>query len=166
MIILYSKSMRLFVGSGFLVSHHELNKPRHFYGLSLLGTMSDHNWRVFHLRGGGGGGGIYPFLLIPDTYFPFHVTMRLYWTLSHLPTTPTQTLNAVSIYQPCTHTHEIRCFPCICNAKYHCMLAHVACIIHYMEQFINHILCQVPCIIISKAYNLHPFLLIYMTPIY
>ena len=51
MINLYSKSMRLFVGSGFLVSYRELRKPKHFYGLSLFGTMSDHNWRVFHLRG-------------------------------------------------------------------------------------------------------------------
>ena len=45
------KTMHLFVGSGFLVSHRRLRKPRHFYGLSSLGTMSDHNWRVFHPRG-------------------------------------------------------------------------------------------------------------------
>ena len=45
------KSLRLFVGSGFLVSHREVRKPIHFYGLSPLGTMSDHNWRVFHSRG-------------------------------------------------------------------------------------------------------------------
>ena len=51
MIILYSKSMSLFVGSRFLESHRGLCKPRHFYGLSPLGTMSDHNWRVFHPRG-------------------------------------------------------------------------------------------------------------------
>ena len=55
MIILYSKPMHLFVGSEFLVSHHKLRKPKNFYSLSLLGTMSDHNWWVFHLRGGGGG---------------------------------------------------------------------------------------------------------------
>ena len=42
------KIMRLFVGSGFLVSHRELRKPRHFYDISPLGTMSDHNWRAFH----------------------------------------------------------------------------------------------------------------------
>ena len=57
MIILYSKSMRFFMGSEFLVSHLGLHKPRHFYGLSSLRTMSDQNWRVFHPRGGGGGGG-------------------------------------------------------------------------------------------------------------
>ena len=49
--------MRLYVGSGFLVSHCWLCKPRHFYGLSPLGTMSDHNWRGLSLEGGGGGGG-------------------------------------------------------------------------------------------------------------
>ena len=62
MIILYSKSMWLFMGSGFLVSHHRLSKPRHFYSLSPLGTMSDHNCGFFTR------GGIYHFLLIPDTY--------------------------------------------------------------------------------------------------
>ena len=52
-------------------------------------------------------GGIYPFLLRLDTYFLFHETVRLYWTLSHLPSPPNQTLNPMSIYQPCTHTHEM-----------------------------------------------------------
>ena len=68
------KTMHLFVGSKFWVSHHRLRKPRHYYDLSPLGTMSDHNWRVFHRGGGGGGGGggIYLCLLIPDTYFLYH----------------------------------------------------------------------------------------------
>ena len=52
MIILYLKFISLFVGSVFLVSHRRLRKPRHFYGLSPLRTMSSHNWRVFHPRGG------------------------------------------------------------------------------------------------------------------
>ena len=124
MIMLYYKSMRLFMGSGFLVSHHGLRKSKHFYGLSPPRTMSDHNWWVFTR------GGIYPFLLIPDTYFPFHAIVRLCWTLSHLSSPPNQTPNVVSIYQPCTHTHEMRCFPCICNAKCHYMLSHVTCIMN------------------------------------
>ena len=69
------KTMCLFVGSEFLVSHRRLCKPKHFYALSSLETMFDHNWQVFHQRGGGGGGGggeIYPCLLIPDTYFLYH----------------------------------------------------------------------------------------------
>ena len=45
------KTMRLYVGSRFLVSHRGLLKPRHFYGLSPLGTMFDHNWLVFHPSG-------------------------------------------------------------------------------------------------------------------
>ena len=45
------KTMHLFMSRGFLVSHPRLRKPRHFYGLSPLGTMSDHNWRAFHPRG-------------------------------------------------------------------------------------------------------------------
>ena len=49
---LLKKTMCLFVGSGFLVSQSRLRKLRHFYGLSPLGTMSDHDWRVFHLMGG------------------------------------------------------------------------------------------------------------------
>ena len=44
------KIMRLCMGSRFFVSHRGLRKPRHFYGLSLLGTMSNHNWRAFHPR--------------------------------------------------------------------------------------------------------------------
>ena len=34
------KIMHFFMGSGVLVSHRRLCKPRHFYGLSPLGTMS------------------------------------------------------------------------------------------------------------------------------
>ena len=160
MIILYSKFMRLFVGSEFLVSHRGLRKPRHFYGLSPLGTMSDHNWKFFHPKG------IYPFLLIPDT---FSVSCNRATLLDFVPfTEPTQsTPNAVSIYQPCTHTHEMRCFPCTCNTKM--SLPVISCYMyneHYMKQFITHTLCQVPWIIISKTYNLHSFMLIYITPIY
>ena len=155
MIILYSKFMRLFVGSIFLVSHRRLSRPRHFYNLSPLGTMSDHNWRVFFTRGG-----IYPFLLISDTYFPFHATVRLCWTLSHLPSPPNQTPNAMSTYQPCTHTHEMRCFLCICNAKCHYMFSHVTCLMNttiYSPYFMSSIKDNY-----IAAYNLHPFILIYI----
>ena len=122
MIILYSKSMSLFVGSGFLVSHRRLRKLRHFYSLSLLGTMSDHNWRVFHPRG--------DLSLLADTQHIFSISCNRATLLDGFPfTEPTQaTPNTISIYQPCTHTHEMLCFPCICNAKFHCMLSHVTCI--------------------------------------
>ena len=115
MIILYSKSMCLFVGSGFLVSHSRLRKPKHFNSLSLSGTMSNHNWRVFHPRG--------DLSLLTDTRHIFSVSCNHATLLDVVPfTEPTQsTLNAVSIYQPCTHTHEIRCFSCIYNMMHHCM---------------------------------------------
>ena len=38
------------MGRGFLVSHHGLRKSKHFYSLSSLGTMSNHNWCAFHPR--------------------------------------------------------------------------------------------------------------------
>ena len=102
-------------------------------GFANLNTFTEfHHWRLcltiigrFLIQGG-----IYPFLLIPKTYFMFHAIVRLCWTLSHLLSSPNQTPNAVSIYQPCTHTYEMRCFPCICNAKCHCMLSHVTCIMN------------------------------------
>ena len=161
MIILYSKSMCLFVGSGFLVSHRRLRKLRHFYDLSPIGTMSDHNWQVFHPRG--------DLSLLIDTWHIFSVSCNRATLLNVVPfTESTQSnINAVSIYQPCTHTHEMRCFPCICNVMHHCMS--IPCHMyneHYMKQFITRTLCQVPWIIISKVYNLHPFMLIYITPIY
>ena len=83
MIILYSKSMSLFVGRGFLVSHHGLRKPRHFYSLSPLGTISDHNWRVFHLRG--------DLSLLADTQHIFFVSCNHATMLDVVPfTKPTQ----------------------------------------------------------------------------
>ena len=44
------KIMRLYVGNGFLLSPRGLHNPKHFYGLSPLGTISDHIWRAFHPR--------------------------------------------------------------------------------------------------------------------
>ena len=60
------KIIRLFVGSGFLVSHRGLRKPRHFYDLSLLGLC------LTIIDGLFTQGRIYPFLLIPGTYFLYH----------------------------------------------------------------------------------------------
>ena len=133
MIILYLKSIHLFMDSGFLVSHSRLCKPRHFYGLSPLGTMFDHNWRVFHLRE--------DLSLFVDTRhifsLPFYSTVRLCWTLSHLPSPHNQTPNTVSIYQPCTNTHLMRC-----PRAYECKMSlHViSCYMHnecYMDNTIH-----------------------------
>ena len=87
MIILYSKSMHLFMGSGFLVSHPELRKPRHVYGLSLLGTMSDHNWWVFHPRG--------DLSLLVDTWHIFSISCNHATLLDVVPFTEPQSPNGV-----------------------------------------------------------------------
>ena len=118
MIILYSKSMRLFMGSGFFVSHLGLRKPRHFYGVLSLRIMSDHNWRVFHPRGGGGGGG--DLSQLADTWhifsLPFQSIVRLCWTLSHL-TEPTQSNTKRSVDFPTMYSHSFNSMSsCICNA--------------------------------------------------
>ena len=125
MIILYSISMCLLKGIGFLVSHRGLHKPRHFYGLSLLRTMSDHNWRVFHPRG--------DLSLLADTRHIFSFSCNRATLLDVVPfieLTQSNTKHNVDLPTMHSHTHEMRCFPCICNAKCHCMLSHVTCIMN------------------------------------
>ena len=126
MIILFSKSMRLYVVSGFLVSHRGLRKPRQFYGLSPLGTMFDHNWRAFHLRED------LSFLANTRHIFsvPFYSILRLCWTLSHLLSPPNQTPNTMLIL-PTMQSHPFNAMSsCICIARCHCMLYHVTCIMN------------------------------------
>ena len=150
-----------FVGSKILVSHRGLRKPRHFYDLSPLGTMSDHNWRVFHSRG--------DLSLLADTWHIFSVSCNHATLLDAvLFTEPTKSNTKHSVDLPTMHSH-----PTQCDAPVHIqckMPLHViSCYMyneHYMEQFINRTLCQVPWIIISKTYNLYPFMLIYITLIY
>ena len=123
------KIMCLFVGSVFLVSHRRLYKPRHFYSLSSLGTMSDHNWWVFHPRGGSTSACSYPAHVF---YLSFQSIVRFCCTLSHLPSSPNQTPNTVSIYQP-THTQLNAMSPCICKAKmslYECYMRHLLIIFY------------------------------------
>ena len=120
------KTMCLFVGSEFLVSHHRLCKLKHFYGLLPLGTMSDHNWRVFHPRA---------FLsLLVDTrhifYFLLYSIVRLCWMLSHL-TEPTQSNSKRGVDSSTMHSHpSIAMYLCICNAMCHFMLSHATCIMN------------------------------------
>ena len=139
MIILYSKSCAFVWVAYFLVLHHRLRKPRHFYSLSPLGTMSYHNWRwrVFHPRRGGGGGGIYPNLLIPDTFsLPFQSTMQICWTLSHL-TEPTQSNTKRSVDLPTMHSHPFNeMSPCICNVIM--PLQVISCCMHN-ECYVRHL---------------------------
>ena len=120
------KTMRLFVGSEFYVSHRRLCNPRHFYGLSPLATMSDHNWPVFHSRG--------DLSFLADTRhifsLPFSSIVQLYWTLSHL-TKPNQSNTKRNVNSLTMHSHTFNAMnPCICNAIRHCMLYHVTCMVN------------------------------------
>ena len=131
MIILYSKSMRLFIGSGFLVSYHGLRKPIHFYGLSPLGTMSDYNWQVFHPRGD---------LSLKHILFIMYKIVRLRLTLFHL-IDPTQSNTKRSFDSLTIHSHPFNAMsPCICNVICHCLF--VPCHIYdeyYMDNLIKHV---------------------------
>ena len=132
------------------MSHRELCKPKHFYDISPLGTMFDHNWQVFHPRG--------DLSLLVDTLhifsLSFQPTVRLCWTLSHL-IEPTQSYTKRSVDSLTTHSHPFNAMsPCICNAICHCLF--VLCHIYdeCMENFIKHAYHQ--CILrnyIQHAYN-------------
>ena len=98
-----------------------IRKLKHFYGLSPLGTMSDHNWRAF-----------YPmddlFILANTRHIfslPFYSTVRLCWTLSHL-IEPTQSNTKRNVNLLTMHSYPLNVMsPCICNVRCHCMLYHV-----------------------------------------
>ena len=110
----------------FLVSHRGLRKPRHFYSLSTLGTMSDHNWRAFHSRE--------DISLLANTRhifsLPFYSIVRLCWMLSHL-NQPTQSNTKHSIDLLTMNSHPFNAMsPCICNARCHYMLYHVTCMMN------------------------------------
>ena len=143
------------------MSRRRLRKPRHFCGLSLLGTMSNHNWWVFHSREN--------LSLLADTWHIFSVSCNRATLLDVIPfTVPNQSNIKRNVNIPTMHS-----LPTQCDASVHIqckMSLHVSlCYMyneHYIEQFITCTLCQVPLIIRSKAYNLHSFMLIYITPIY
>ena len=94
----------VFVGSEFLVSYRRLRKPRHFYGLSPLGTMSDHNWQVFTRVG------IYPFLLyLTHVFFIsffFSATVRLILNIVPFYRAHHRRPNTVSIYHVLATYHR------------------------------------------------------------
>ena len=111
-------------------------------------------------------GGSYSCLLLPDTYFHFH----LYNRVTLLDVVPlyvpaNQTLNVVLIIT--MHSHPFNAMsPCICNVMRHCMLYYATCIMNVtwtmlkpytspctMDNYINqhkiskrsHISCQYIC---------------------
>ena len=128
------------------------------FGLSL--SVASEPVRVFHR------GGIYPFLLCPTHVFFMlcnHETHFGRCSITELTTHSPRMMNDHN------HAHTPNTMRCPCA---YAMQNANACISfymyneHYMEQFINRTSCQVPWIIISKTYYLHPFKLIYITHIY
>ena len=111
-------------------------------------------------------GGIYPFLLCPT-----HVFFMLCNHKTHFGRCPITELTTHSprMMNDHNHTHTPNTMRC---PRAYAMQNSNACISyymyneHYMEQFINRTSCQVTRIIISKTYNLHPFMLIYIIHIY
>ena len=94
-------------------------------------------------------GDIYPSLLYPTHVFFisffFYATIRLIWDVVPFYRAYHRTPNIVSIYKvltiplntkhnvdlPTMHSHPFNAMsPCICNARCHCMLYHVTCIIN------------------------------------
>ena len=117
-------------------------------GLSLLGTMSDHNWRVFHPRG--------DLSLLVDTRHIFYVSCNRATLLDVVPfIKPTQSNTKRNVNSLIMHSHPFNVMsPCICNAICHCLF--VPCPIDecYMDNFIKHAYHQ--CILgnyIKHAYN-------------
>ena len=126
------------------MSHHGLHKPRHFHGLSPLGLCLTIIDGSFTLRG------IYHNLLIPIAYclLLFSYSVQLIWTLSHYPSLPNPTLNAVLINKRVPTTHHrtpntvsistMYSYPCHAMFKYICnaimplqfLMLHVLCTLH------------------------------------
>ena len=121
MIILYSKSRT------FLVTHCGLFKPKRFYGLSLLETMSDQIWRAFHPRG--------DLSVLADTrhiFFFITILINRATLLDIVPfTKPTQSNTKRNVDLPNMHSQPFNVMSlCICNARCHFMLYYVTCIMN------------------------------------
>ena len=147
---LYTKLMCLFVGNEFLVSHRKLHIPKHFHRLSPLELCLTKNTESFTR------GGVYPCLLLPDISFPlpFHLTVKLYWTLSN-GTEPTQSNTKRGV----DYNHALTPIQCDvpvhmqCNAPLHVISFHM-----YNECYIdntNHTTHRVSWTITSPTYDFH-----------
>ena len=135
----------VFCGQQILESHRRLRTPFTLFGLSSL-ECNEPVTRSFTR------GSAYPFLLLLDTSFLFHATVRIYWISSN-GTEPTHQLpNVVLILT--MHSHPLNAmFQCICNVMHHymSMSCHI-CNESHMDN-INHTLCHVSWTIILHEYN-------------
>ena len=133
------------MGSEFPGSHHKFRTPSDtFANFHRWIHMSNQEYRVFfHPKG------YLSLLSIPNTRI-FHLIFLLCNRETHfgrcpiLPSPPSKTKHIVDL--PCTHDipsnikHNVNLYhaltpmscdvPCICNAKCHCILSHVTCIMN------------------------------------
>ena len=122
---LYTKTMS-FVGSKFLVSHRRLHTPKHFHELSPLELCLTANIESFTR------GGIYPCLLLSDTYFLYNFIQPCDFV-----TEPTQSITKHSV----DYNHELTPIQCNiamhmqCNAPLHVISCHM-----YNECYMDNII--------------------------
>ena len=133
------------MGSEFLRSYRRLQTPSNtFANFHRQIHMSNQDYRVFHPSG------YLSLLAIPNTHI-FHFLFLLCNRETHfgccpiLPSPPSNAKHNVDL--PCTHdipsntkhnvdlptmhSHSFNVMsPCICNARFHCMLYHVTCIMN------------------------------------
>ena len=125
-----------------------------------------HYWLRLNQSGFFTRGGIYPFLLCLT-----HVFFMLCNHETHFGHYPITELTTHSLRMMNNYNHAYTPNTMQCPRAYAMQNANacISCYMyneHYMEQFINRTSCKVPWIIISKTYNLHTFMLIYITHIY
>ena len=157
----------VFVGHGFQGLHRGM--PRAF-STFLIGflppmIMSNLNIRSFTL-GGGGGGEIYLNLLYPTHVFFMLCNHETHFGCCHITELTTHSLRMMNDHN---HAHIPNSMGCLRAYVMQNVNACISCYMyneHYMKQFINRTLYQVPWIIIFNTYNLHPFMLIYITHTY
>ena len=146
MIILYSKACAFLWVANFLCLTVGSANPDTFTAFHRWGLCLTKICGFFTRRG------IYHFLLIPDTYFLYHLFNCATLLDVVLFTKPTKSNTKCSVDLPTMHSHPFNTMsPCICNAVCHCMLYHVICIMNtitWTTQFTpltvvmdNHITC-------------------------
>ena len=108
-------------------------------------------------------GGIYPILVCPAHVFFMLCNHETHF--GHCPSTELTT-HSSRMMNDYNHAHTPDSMRCPCAYAMKNSNACISCYMYneqyYMEQFISRTSCQVLWIIISKTYNLHPFMLIYI----
>ena len=147
------------MGHGFSGSHRRTPRASPtLFGLSL--SVASEPVRVFHPRE------YLSFLLCPTLVFFMLCNHETHFGRCLITELTTHSPRMMNDYNH-AHTLDSMRYPCAyamqnANACISCYMFNE----HYMEQFINRTSCQVPWIIISKTYNLHQFMLIYITHIH